>query len=246
MSENKNNIELSKYAKLLDSEEWREKRELIIARDKNKCQKCANKSYLFNNKITVKLAICYINNKGVFLEFYDSQNIKRFFQKVNNLNIELENKNLYFVHGDETGNIFTVFEILKNEFKESFFQELNQTLKLIGTRPIYNEEKILKKYFSKLKIKWYYTKFLNVHHTYYQTNKKPWEYDNESLITVCRPCHEKIHQEEVIYFHDEYGKKIELIGCDRCFGTGVLPQYHYVENGVCFKCFGNRFVKMLL
>ena len=35
----------------------------------------------------------------------------------------------------------------------------------------------------------------------------------------------------------------ETIVCNRCGGTGRLPQYKHVENGICFKCRGNRFVK---
>jgi hypothetical protein len=31
---------------------------------------------------------------------------------------------------------------------------------------------------------------LNVHHKYYVSGKKPWEYDNVSLITLCEDCHE--------------------------------------------------------
>jgi len=36
-------------------------------------------------------------------------------------------------------------------------------------------------------------KFLHVHHLYYSPNKKVWEYDNESLITLCEDCHEMAH-----------------------------------------------------
>lgn len=34
---------------------------------------------------------------------------------------------------------------------------------------------------------------LNVHHLYYNKNKKPWEYDNSSLITLCEDCHREKH-----------------------------------------------------
>jgi len=33
-------------------------------------------------------------------------------------------------------------------------------------------------------------KTLNVHHCYYIYGKKPWEYSDDSLITLCEPCHE--------------------------------------------------------
>ncbi len=32
---------------------------------------------------------------------------------------------------------------------------------------------------------------LNVHHSYYERNLKPWEYPSESLHTLCESCHEK-------------------------------------------------------
>ena len=38
------------------------------------------------------------------------------------------------------------------------------------------------------------TTFLHVHHIYYQPNMKAWEYDKESLITLCENCHEFAHK----------------------------------------------------
>ena len=34
-------------------------------------------------------------------------------------------------------------------------------------------------------------KTLNVHHLLYSKGSKPWEYDNDNLITLCQDCHEK-------------------------------------------------------
>lgn len=42
---------------------------------------------------------------------------------------------------------------------------------------------------------------LEVHHVDYFEGKDPWEYDYDSLITVCRNCHE---QEEVRFQHEKY------------------------------------------
>jgi len=33
------------------------------------------------------------------------------------------------------------------------------------------------------------TETLHVHHGYYARGRKPWEYNNESLWTVCEECH---------------------------------------------------------
>lgn len=35
-------------------------------------------------------------------------------------------------------------------------------------------------------------KTLHVHHKKYKWGKKPWEYDDDSLTTLCEECHEKI------------------------------------------------------
>ena len=37
---------------------------------------------------------------------------------------------------------------------------------------------------------------LHIHHLYYEKNNEPWEYPNNSLITLCASCHEN---EEVGY-----------------------------------------------
>lgn len=30
------------------------------------------------------------------------------------------------------------------------------------------------------------------------------------------------------------------VPCDRCGGTGHLPQFNHVEGGICFKCRGGK------
>ena len=34
---------------------------------------------------------------------------------------------------------------------------------------------------------------LQVHHLYYEKNKKPWEYPDDALVVLCKDCHEKQH-----------------------------------------------------
>lgn len=84
-------------------------------------------------------------------------------------------------------------------------------------------------------------KGLNVHHTYYIKGKAPWEYEDDALITLCEDCHQKAHQSNIpVYRSDKmlYANAINAITCDRCNGSGYLPQYAHVEEGVCFKCWG--------
>ena len=37
------------------------------------------------------------------------------------------------------------------------------------------------------------TSFLHVHHLYYKPSTKVWEYDKESLVTLCEDCHLAVH-----------------------------------------------------
>jgi hypothetical protein len=30
------------------------------------------------------------------------------------------------------------------------------------------------------------------------------------------------------------------VTCDRCNGSGYIPRYNHIENGICFKCRGNK------
>jgi hypothetical protein len=79
---------------------------------------------------------------------------------------------------------------------------------------------------------------LNVHHKYYKQGYEPWEYDDEALITLCPDCHKKEHENNsipVLLASDEI--KYANI-CDRCGGSGYLPQFDYYLDGICFKCWG--------
>ena len=82
-------------------------------------------------------------------------------------------------------------------------------------------------------------KGLNIHHTYYIEGKKPWEYEDEALETLCEDCHKKRHEKAPIPI---YRGDMSILGltsiCPRCGGSGYLPQYSHVEHGICFKCGG--------
>jgi len=84
---------------------------------------------------------------------------------------------------------------------------------------------------------------LNIHHTYYVRGHKPWEYDNKALVTLCEKCHKKRHETSSIPYFDREKRLIgNLAICDRCGGSGYLPQYSHIEDGVCFKCGGEGVV----
>jgi hypothetical protein len=83
---------------------------------------------------------------------------------------------------------------------------------------------------------------LHVHHTYYVLDQLPWQYADDSLITLCHNCHNQLHQKETIPVYSSTGDLLaEISPCMRCNGSGYLPQYSHVQGGICFNCNGARY-----
>lgn len=89
----------------------------------------------------------------------------------------------------------------------------------------------------------YQPKYLHVHHTYYIKNTLPWNYPDESLISLCVSCHQNVHENDIVPVYADNLKQVVLNikRCSRCKGTGYLKEYNYYMGGVCFKCNGNEF-----
>lgn len=87
---------------------------------------------------------------------------------------------------------------------------------------------------------------LHVHHKFYLVNHLPWEIEDEGLVSLCRDCHAKRHQNEnIAVFEIVNNRKVVSTvfyfrKCLRCDGTGYLPHFSHVENGICFLCYGNN------
>lgn len=83
----------------------------------------------------------------------------------------------------------------------------------------------------------------HVHHTYYISGRLPWQYPQEDLQFLCHLCHAHIHQHEKIpvYSNNSKTECRYLTLCDKCNGSGYLPQYEHVQNGICFQCNGECF-----
>ena len=86
---------------------------------------------------------------------------------------------------------------------------------------------------------------LHVHHKFYLVAHLPWEIDDTGLVSLCRNCHSRRHQNEDIKIYEIVQNRKVLsnnfyfTSCSRCYGTGYLPEFHYYENGICFRCHGN-------
>ena len=89
---------------------------------------------------------------------------------------------------------------------------------------------------------------LNVHHIRYLAGRKPWEYDDGDLITLCGKCHKKWHEEiegmhydcaKCQHFHQQYifgdseRQIFEYDGLCKQFG-GVGCNFH--EATTCESC----------
>lgn len=80
---------------------------------------------------------------------------------------------------------------------------------------------------------------LNVHHKYYISGRKPWEYDNDALVTLCVKCHKEEHEKsEVIVYSEDGGELYKTAICRKCGGSGYLHEYDYYYAGICFECGG--------
>jgi hypothetical protein len=84
----------------------------------------------------------------------------------------------------------------------------------------------------------------DIHHLYYVKDEFPWEISNEGLIVLCRNCHIARHTRETIKVKAWHFNKLvetnEIYShCPRCEGTGYLPHYSHVQNGICFLCMAN-------
>lgn len=85
---------------------------------------------------------------------------------------------------------------------------------------------------------------LVVHHKCYVKGLDPWEYPDEALITLCAECHHEWHQKNEIRCAEKREDGwywVKRTPCKRCSGEGYLYQYSYYYDGICFRCWGERF-----
>ena len=87
-----------------------------------------------------------------------------------------------------------------------------------------------------------------VHHRYYQFGVLAWEYNNDVLITLCAKCHSLIHQTISLLCYYNNGGRLLLMNftpCHRCNGAGWFSEYKHVQDGICFRCEGQRYEELI-
>ena len=80
------------------------------------------------------------------------------------------------------------------------------------------------------------SKMLHVHHRYYVSRRKPWEYPNWALVTVCKDCHERLKSFE--FPHCKWEQLIDALA-DDAYGDSVDNTLRFLawaaSNGVLMK-----------
>lgn len=240
---------MENYRDLLLKPEWKSKRKIILKRDENRCVNCDNFHLVKHLEVGI-----FENWEGQFTILEEKKGISiqvakiegpilnngilvRLFDKVNF--VSTENYSVYYEKslGDKM-HIRPVVGIVNSPL-------------LKGKNLLYckffgrNANPLLKKNNFE-HFEWIYVTGLHIHHTYYQEGLLPWEYPDSSLQTLCWHCHEELHKNEKVPVLNEQGIEYrKLTPCVRCCGLGYLPHYHYVQNGICFRCNGARFEEMI-
>lgn len=213
------------YNDQLSTQEWKIKREVIISRDSNCCTQCGIK----RNELLGLLRKFGIHN-------YDQMGI----QKFSIVKMEQPSQKLLIFKN----NFMSICYFIGKEIQIPDLTELHFASQWI--EPANSIEKGSARYvcFDKnIEIKDMYD--LNVHHKYYSYGKMAWEYENEALTTLCASCHKEEHINNQIPVYNEKGEfQHNAENCPKCSGSGVLSEYDYYLNGICFQCMGTGNVNL--
>jgi len=255
------NCEDLNYQEQLLHENWKSKRKTILKQDKYICQKCQNINPLKSFEISrlgirpIKNGILLISGKiegGSYKELvcrssislFDSLKKYRIGPGIPFILFQAKEKSDFFNH------IGTFFLDSKHyKFKKSSDKSKKLSDLFVDPKQIVEYERKLKLEIMDLlytELTWLELRNLHIHHKYYQQGKLAWEYPNEALTTLCWHCHEELHKSTTVPFLDEAGNNIgEMTPCSRCFGAGIFPEYNHVQDGICFKCNGNRYDELI-
>lgn len=91
---------------------------------------------------------------------------------------------------------------------------------------------------------------LHVHHKYYIKNTLAWDYELDSLTTLCATCHADFHINNnisIFNYKPNFDLPLEsqlsiIKDCSRCNGLKIIEQYKHIEAGICFSCRGTGYV----
>lgn len=239
------------YKALLESPLWLQRRGVILTRDKNVCRHCSNRKYREVDFIVTTFfrpphfhsGQQWIQLKGVQVNVTHNAALQRALQAKQDTG-----KRRVFNNGINRG--FASYKLIKDnqnnifcEIYAAFSLDTDEMNKITDTwdnaiqmLPNTSDESLV----------WHYVKRLNVHHEYYQEGKRPWEYPDEALTTLCWSCHEELHKNIKVQVRDRDNKYIgSYTPCTRCHGSGIKPEFMHVQNGICFGCWGAGYQELI-
>jgi len=230
------------YKDLLYTREWLSKREHIKNRDQYRCTTCnkfPSDEVYFNRETNLKEGYTFIFDLPFNPSRIETHNRKEqeYFQIPNDTRYKIEL--FYELIKENFNNIYAVIDLLK--------EPISSQIKLLNDLKTFSKfEQIEHGDNPKVKMNSKVIE-LHVHHHYYVKDRLPWEYPDLSLITLCNECHWELHKEHRIPFYkDELFNELQkLTVCPRCNGAGIFPEYHHVQNGVCFECNGAMYLELI-
>jgi hypothetical protein len=246
------------YLELLQTREWAEKRKSILQRDQIRCRMCSNQTLVKEARFIASASIKEANGWFV-IQYFDpvKQKIETRFSSIEHTvtnpavtKFDLFTVSIYVQTTDDKDFLAGVrlfepdWEYVLKEVKDS----------LLAKYPVFSPDSIeeeLRRHMDentaqRISKEWYFIAGLNVHHHYYTKGKRPWEYPDDALETLCRDCHIEVHKTKVIPYYSSDGSFImNLTPCDRCGGHGIIPPYSHVQDGICFKCRGARYLELI-
>lgn len=255
---------MSNYIALLQSNEWKVKREQILLRDNHQCQRCGTAK-------AENLRTLYMSVTADTLQSFSKIEICRDPElNVNILKLE-KNGNTFICktylqeNSLHTGGNYTIAlnyairpivvypfqgSVLSNN-KSNIFHDIRNNL-FIRTK-LSLTQKLKANVEFDLEGIWFipareeveFTKrniSLHVHHKCYRANKQIWDQDDDEYVTLCNICHRVVHETTKIPFYDKNGVNYELrTQCERCNGMRYFECYKHINGGSCFKCNGQGY-----
>lgn len=220
------------YGDLLNTDEWKTKRNEILKIDHFKCTNCKNANIYKDLSIGVLHA--FDANRDILLEAINGRDF------VDNM----ESHAYKFLLKDIDSNDAIWKTLITNNSilieNQNALQELKLLISYFKTDTVnLGKPVVINKIYNSIsnEIIWQNPKYiefsLHIHHNFYIRGQLPWEYPKEGFRTLCRYCHHELHFDRKV---PVYGKNKILTFCSRCSGEGWLPEFSYHQHGRCFRC----------
>lgn len=252
------------YKDLLQTQEWKNKREFILERDNHTCRRCGNCSSLhmqtfvglmpsddedFLKDILISKSSNFNTNIATLNCFTDvgqviaktplkTGSISNDEKLVLILNLVFKRNITYPFNGSTIGNLNENILINGNTNKIFFDIGLECNHEIDVQKMEFDKEGIWLTY-EKNANEFIKSKYLHVHHLCYREDKMIWSQDDDEYMTLCNVCHAIIHNNQMIPYYDEFGNIYQYMHpCWKCGGRRYLDCYRHVDNGICYGCNG--------